>query len=635
MTDKNSQKTPLVVELNDKLENLVEFLVPIRTFLVFLSSVLTIALSMLLAFYFRFDFSFPAKEISSLEKVLVAAVIIKLIVFLIFRLYEGMWRFVSISDLLKILYANLLASGLLTLCVLVLHKSYFHGFARTVLVIDFLLCFLLMSGKRVAVRVVRESAAKASGERNIRTAIVGNAENINSLIQAFVNVQDKRKIVGVLCGDEGIGRSIRGIPVFGHPDSAAKCAAKHKVSELLLLPPYSAPANIKRLMDELEERQVKCELRMLPDYSEIASGKINVSYIKEVEIEDLLGRKPVKLDRTDVAAFVKGKNVMVTGAGGSIGSELCSQLASYKPEKLLLFELSEFNLYTISMKLTEAFPELKIINIIGDVRCPSDLERAIKNHNINVIYHAAAYKHVPLMEENPSMAFLTNVCGTANLAETAEKYGVGRLVFISTDKAVRPTSFMGSTKRIAERCLLERKESGTEFVVVRFGNVLGSSGSVIPRFKEQIRKGGPVTVTSENMVRFFMSIPEAVDLVLQAGAIGRDRDIMVLEMGEPVRIYDMAKKIIELSGFIPGKDIEIKLTGLRPGEKEYEELLTDEEKVDRTPYDRIYVARKETDNLPPSVNLELVRTTAQSCDYAGLEKLVREYIPENKFHERA
>jgi FlaA1/EpsC-like NDP-sugar epimerase len=384
-------------------------------------------------------------------------------------------------------------------------------------------------------------------------------------------------------------------------------------------------------MNDLEVRNKTCSLRMIPVYSEIAEGNISVSHIKEVEIEDLLGRQPVKLDRTDVAEFVRGKNIMVTGAGGSIGSELCNQIAAYQPELLLLFEFCEYNLYEITRVLKKKYPDLKIISFVGDVRSSENIERAL-SHNIEVVYHAAAFKHVPLMEQNPTMALDTNVLGSSRIATCCEQAGVKRVILVSTDKAVCPTSIMGASKRIAERVILERPQSSTEFVVVRFGNVLGSSGSVIPLFKQQIKDGGPVTLTSENMVRYFMSIPEAVDLLLQAGAIGNDRDIMVLEMGEQVRIYDMAKKLIELSGLIPGRDIEIKITGIRPGEKEYEELLTDKEKVDRTPYDRIFVARKDNSASPPGIDLEKISQVVKTCETVELRELIFQYIPEHKFN---
>jgi FlaA1/EpsC-like NDP-sugar epimerase len=634
MPENNDTKTSLMVELNDKLEKLVDCLIPVRTLLVVISSIFTVILSFVLAFYFRHDFSFHTQEAAFLPRILLLAVVVKLAVFLVFKLYGGMWRYVSIIDLLKMLCANTLASGVLLLLVYFFRNKYFPGFSLNVLVIDYLLCFLIMSGKRVIVRIIRESAAKASGVQSIRTIIVGEAGKVNALIQAFSAAPSSRKLIGVLCDEIKTGQTIRGVPVFGKPLSAAKCAKKHRASEILLLPPYSTPKNIREIMDGLEEREAACNLRMIPAYSDIADGNINVSHIREVEIEDLLGRKPVKLDRTEVAQFVKGKNIMVTGAGGSIGSELCNQIVSYGPEKLVLFELSEYNLYEINRKLKAQHPDAKLVNFIGDVRSEEDVAKALSENNIDVVYHAAAYKHVPLMEENPSMAFKTNVLGTACLAENCEKYKVKRIVMISSDKAVRPTSVMGASKRLAERVILERASHETEFVVVRFGNVLDSSGSVIPLFKQQIKAGGPVTVTSEKMIRYFMSIPEAVDLVLQAGTIGNDRDIMVLEMGEQVRIYDMAKKLIELSGFIPGRDIEIKIIGMRPGEKEYEELLTDEEKVDRTPFDRIFVLRKE-DTKVPSVDLDRIRELVKANDPVKLKDLFHEWIPENKFAEAA
>ena len=628
MPEKNDMSPSLMLDLNDKLENLIEFLIPVRTLLVFVSTLFTVILSFLLAFYFRHDFSFHSKEAQFIPRVLLVVVVIKMTVFLFFKLYEGMWRYVSISDMLKILVANVIASFFIISGLYYWRIGFCPGFSLNVLVVDFLLCFLAMSGKRIITRIIRESASKASGQQDIRTILVGTNDGLNHLIQTFSANPSKRRIIGVLSDEMKIGHSLRGVSVIGKTSSAAKCAKKHNASEILLLPPFSMPANIKAIMEDLEKREKNCELRMVPSYMDIANGDINVSHIKEVEIEDLLGRKPVRLDRTDVAEFVKGKNIMVTGAGGSIGSELCHQLASYAPDRLVLFELSEYNLYAITDRLRNSHPDVEVVSIIGDVRTQSDIENALLKNKITTVFHAAAYKHVPLMEANPGMALKTNVAGTANLAEVAEKCKIDRMVIISTDKAVNPTSIMGGTKRIAERIVLERPKKKTEFVVVRFGNVLGSSGSVIPRFKQQLKDGGPLTVTSKDVVRYFMSIPEAVDLLLQAGTIGHDRDIMVLEMGEQIRIYDMARKLIELSGMNPDRDIEIKITGMRPGEKEYEELLTDEEKVDRTPYDRIYVAKKQKTEAPP-VSLEKLLKTDD--DHAAIRKAFAELIPENMF----
>lgn len=634
MSGKNVSKenTSLIIELNRYLAKAVDMFIPIRSLLVFASSLVTVTLSFLLAFYFRFDFSFTAEETSYIPIILLLVIVVKMITFFFFRLHEGMWRYVSIADILNIFLSNLIASSVLILFLYFFRGRIAPGFSLNVFVIDFLICFFAMSGKRMLARVIRESAERVSGGSEIRSIILGDTAAANSLIQALNSSQSNRDIIGILSDEIKIGHSLRGVMVLGKTHSAAKVAKKHNASEILILPPFSTPSSFKTILEDLEERGKKCDLRILPSYSDIADGKINVSNIKEVEIEDLLGRKPVKLDRTDVAKFTKDKKIMVTGAGGSIGSELCHQLASYSPAKLVLFEMSEFNLYTITGNLKKHHPDIDIVSIIGDVRKPEDLEKAITSAGVDTIFHTAAYKHVPLMELNPEMAIRTNVMGTANLAEIAEKCEIRRVVIISTDKAVNPTSVMGASKRIAERVVLERPKKKTEFVVVRFGNVLGSSGSVIPRFREQLKDGGPLTVTSKNVIRYFMSIPEAVDLLLQAAAIGADRDIMVLEMGEQIRIYEMARKLIELSGLIPDEDIKIEIVGLRPGEKEYEEILTDEEMVDKTSHERIYVAKKREKKLPP-VNLDVLR------DFRGdaekLRGILTDFIPENKFDEAA
>ncbi|OGV38832.1 MAG: hypothetical protein A2X48_18490 [Lentisphaerae bacterium GWF2_49_21] len=599
-----------------------------------MTSAFTIALSFLLAFYLRFEFQFPVNEIAYLDTALPLVVVVKLLVFYFFGVYSGMWRYVSIYDLTQILLANIVSSLLLFVIIIFSREHYLQGFSRSVLILDFMICFFAVSGKRVLSRIIREAAAKGMKREFIRTLILGSSGSANNIIQTFSTGWGNRDIIGIIDNDMNPGISIRGVPVLGEIEETGRFAKKYNISEILLLPPYSSPSFIREIMDQLEKEDSNCVLRMVPTYADIASGKINVSHLKNVEIEDLLGRKPVNLDRTDVAKFINGKRIMVTGAGGSIGSELCRQITAYKPECLVLFELSEFNLYDISRKLRNAHPELKIVSIIGDVRSKDNVSKAMSENKVEIVYHAAAYKHVPLMEENPTMAFETNVLGSSIVIETCEKYNVKRLVLISTDKAICPTSVMGSTKRLAERLCLERQKNSTEFTVVRFGNVLDSSGSVIPLFKQQIKEGGPVTVTSKNVVRYFMSIPEAVDLVLQAGTIGNDRDIMVLEMGEPVKIYDMARKLIELSGLVPDKDIEIKITGLRPGEKEYEELLTDEEKVQRTPFDRIYVARKQELPLQP-VDLDLIRKLVGDNNVPALKELLAKYIPENKFNEAA
>lgn len=620
----------LISQLNKILEKFVSAFFPVKSIFAFATTAMTVALSLMLAFYLRFEFSFPVKEIVSLERAIPIFIFVKLLLFLFFRLYNGLWRYVSIYDMIQIFFANVLASLILYVVVVVWQTSYFAGFSRSVIALDFIICFLAMCGKRVLVRIIRESASVERGGGTIKTLLAGSPSPVNSLIHSFSAYRGRREFCGIVSDEIKINSQIRGVKVLGNFDSIADFAEKFNAQEILLLPPYSSPASIKKVLDKLEEKRLKCKLRMLPSFTDIASGVIDVSNIRNVEIEDLLGRKPVKLDNTEVANFIQGKNIFVTGAGGSIGSELCRQIAAYKPSSLIAFDISEFNIYEISRKIKNAFPELNFKAIIGDIRSQKHLDNALCLANVDIIYHAAAYKHVPIMEENPLCAFETNLFGSANVFEAAEKYNIKRVVIISTDKAICPTSIMGATKRLSERIALDRQFKNTEFVVVRFGNVLDSSGSVIPLFKEQIKNGGPLTVTSENVTRYFMSIPEAVDLVLQAGAIGKNGEIMVLDMGEPVRIYDLAKKIIELSGFTPGKDIEIKIIGMRPGEKEYEELLTDEEKVHRTPYDRIFVAKKSSAKIE-AVSLAKIAKALEQNDINSLRDLLRIYIPENKF----
>ncbi len=625
-TAKKTGKT--IALLNESLEYLVRHFFPAKTFIVFVTTTFTIILSMLLSFYLRFEFRFPAEEISSLERVLPVAVVLKLFVFSLFRIYSGLWRYVSIHDLIKIFFANLAASIALFVLVNTWHETYFEGFSRSVLVLDFLICFLGVSGKRVLARIIRESASNKEGS-GLRTLLLGSSAAANSLIHAISATSGSRKIVGILSDELKPGTTIRGVRALGGISETGKAAAEKNVSEILLLPPYSTPKVIQDIVARLEEVSCTCELRMIPVYSDIADGNIDFSAIKRVEIEDLLGRKPVKLDNERIRGFVRDKSVMVTGAGGSIGSELCRQIASYNPSKLVLFELSEFNLYEIERKLKDLFPHLEMLPAIGDVRSEKILIETMQNAATEIVFHAAAYKHVPLMEANPAACIETNVFGTYSVLEACKKAGVGRMVMISTDKAVRPTSIMGASKRIAERIVLESQHDGVERVVVRFGNVLGSSGSVIPLFKQQLAEGKPLTVTSRDVVRYFMSIPEAVDLVLQAGAIGRDGDIMLLEMGEPVRIYDMARQLIELSGLVPEKDVEIKIIGLRPGEKEYEELLTSGEEAEKTSLDRIFVARKGKATAAP-VNIHALMESVRK-DPRSIKSILSSFIPENKF----
>jgi FlaA1/EpsC-like NDP-sugar epimerase len=391
-------------------------------------------------------------------------------------------------------------------------------------------------------------------------------------------------------------------------------AAKNATA-VLILPPFTKPNRIQGVMDAVAKEKVSCEFRVIPSYDDITAGRVDVNQIRRVEIEDLLERPPYELDLERMRSFVEGKKILVTGAGGSIGSEICRQLMGLGPRALVLFEQSEYHLFQIERELAEKHGGKRMIAFAGDVLREEAVRSAVQTaEGVDVIYHAAAYKHVNLMERNAVACFQNNVIGTEQVARLAEELGVGDFVLISSDKAVRPSSLMGASKRLAERLLMERPTNGTRFKAVRFGNVLGSSGSVVPIFREQIARGGPVTVTSPEVTRYFMTIPEAVELVLAAGAIGEDRRICVLEMGEPVKIDTLARRMIELSGFSPGEEIAIEYVGLRPGEKEYEELLTDDEGVERTDHDRIWVVKKNDDVMADRVDLERMMELVEEGD---------------------
>ncbi|MCH2209163.1 MAG: SDR family NAD(P)-dependent oxidoreductase [Lentisphaerales bacterium] len=450
---------------------------------------------------------------------------------------------------------------------------------------------------------------------------------------------------GLFCGivsheEEFTKRELHGVQVHNDPlEEIGHLVKKKEITDIHILSPYNKPVGTNTIIDSCAKAGVSPNFHTIPSLKDMAQGDISASVIRDVEVTDLLGRVETDLPREKISDFVNSKKILITGAGGSIGSELSRQILGYNPDVLVLFEFSEVALYMIEKELHEIIKssELKtrLVAFAGDIRHKEEVKQAIQLVNgIDVIYHAAAYKHVPLMEENVPSAFRNNVLGTARLAEVAEACGVKKFVMISSDKAVRPSNVMGATKRIAERVLQERLQTSTEFVAVRFGNVLGSSGSVIPLFKKQIREGKALTVTTKNMQRFFMTIPEAVDLVLMAGTVAKSSQIMVLEMGEPVKIYDLAVRLIELSGLAPHKDVNIEFCGLRPGEKEYEEILTEDENIIKTELDRIWLMQKDEDKQKGKpVNLELIEAMVMEHDELGLRKLIFDYVPENTFRK--
>jgi len=607
----------------------------LRRLLIVTWHILGIYLTYVAAYQLRFDGRVPVDYRVVCWSTLPMLLVISLLVFALFDLYSGMWSYFSVDDLMRMIGALITATLIFSTTALLFTRMAGVGFPRSVIVVQFLLMGAWMTGGRFATRYMRERliGAELEPDGGQRLLIVGKVSDVDLVLRSTRFSGIGRPVAIITDQQTDRGLTLHGVRIAGTIEQIGAIAKSKRPSCIIILPPFNRPREIDRIVSQCSEHGVACTFRTLPSLSDLASGHITASSLREVDIEDLLGRGTVRLDRTEVRQFIKGKRVMVTGAGGSIGSELCRQLAAYEPAVLVLFEISEYGLYAIQQDLSEKYPNLAQLAIAGDIRHPEEVTAAIAAAGgIDVIFHAAAYKHVPLMETNVAAAFRTNVLGTARLAQVAVQHNVDKFVLISSDKAVRPSSIMGATKRIAERVINELPSGTTTFVSVRFGNVLGSSGSVIPLFKKQIAAGGPVTVTTPTVRRFFMTIPEAVDLVLLAGTVGRHREIMVLEMGQSIRIVDLARRLIELSGLIPDKDIPIRFIGLRPGEKEYEEVMTDDENVVRTAHDRIWVMKKTTpETLPPPIDLAVVEKYVQANDTGALRRLAAELVPENRF----
>ena len=609
-------------------DKIILFIYGYRRMLVPMLNIGIILVSLLLSLAIRFEFSIPPIYIHNFLKIATIFVLVKMSFNHIFKLNHGLWRYISIVDVEDIFKANLFSTAIIMIIFYNWRSYICENFPLSVIIVDFLICFLAVLFVRGGVRIIREINDDIGDNPLIKTVVIGKLEDVDSFLHGTQKNKTGRKIVAVFCPEKNLGATIRGIKIRDDLSRIAHYAKEKKIEEIILIPPYSRKRFLNLLLKQFEKINYTCAMKIVSGIGHAAKREIDSSDIRKINIEDLLGRPPVRFNHSEVSALVSNKRIMVTGGGGSIGSELCFQLCKYRPEKLVIFEFCEYNLYEIERNLKQQFPGQQIEAVLGDIRCRKSLDKTIKEHSIEVIYHVAAYKHVPLLEKNIFMAVNTNIIGTSNIGDCAEKGGVKRVIIISTDKAVRPTSIMGATKRIAEKIILERKKKGTDFVVVRFGNVLGSRGSVIPLFEKQIEAGGPVTVTSKEMIRYFMSIPEASELVLQAGTIGSDRDIMILEMGEQVNIYEMAKRLIKLSGFVPHRDIKIEFTGIRPGEKEYEELLTTDELVDRTSFDRICVARKNKVD-GPKADIEEILEVLESGESDKFRDLCKKYIPEN------
>ncbi len=565
-----------------------------RIILLVLMDMLIITAAGPLAIYVRYNLFFEPQAIEFIENIfqyLPVNLILTVIVFAAFRLYQGIWKYASASDLVNIIVACLVSAVTQTVGMTLMGLR----FPRSYPFMYFAVLTAGISMFRFTYRILAYFRQKQQGlikEGKTNTMIVGAGEAGNTLLKELQNSKFVEQNVCCLVDDDPgkIGKYLRGVLVAGNRKDICRLAEEYHIDEIMIAIPSASHAEIQELLDICS--QTSCKLKVLPGIYQLVNGEVSVSKLRNVEIEDLLGREPIDTQVESIMGYVSGKVVLVTGGGGSIGSELCRQIARHEPKQLVIFDIYENNAYDIQQELKRDYPELNLVVLIGSVRNTHRINGVFEKYHPQIVYHAAAHKHVPLMEDSPNEAIKNNVMGTYKTAQAADKYGVSRFVLISTDKAVNPTNIMGASKRLCEMVIqMMNNRSKTEFVAVRFGNVLGSNGSVIPLFKKQIEEGGPVTVTHPDIIRYFMTIPEAVSLVLQAGAKAKGGEIFVLDMGKPVKILDLALNLIRLSGLKPYEDIDIVFTGLRPGEKLYEELLMDEEGLQSTDNKLIHIGK--------------------------------------------
>ena len=563
-----------------------------KRFLLGIVDVGCIIFSCFSALFLQFDGNLPSMYLEKIFVLIIPIVIVDLLIFVIFKLYQSLWQFASITELKNIIIACLIAS----LSNLLLSLIFNQYITTSFYFIYFLILIITVGGNRFCYRIIRLYTNKYSNQITKpvkdRVLIVGAGVAGEKVLREINNSNHIYKEVVCFIDDEPSKwkRQIHGVDIYGGRNKIIEAVEKYGVSEILVAMPSISKKELANILNICKE--TRCQIKRLPGIYQFINDDIHISDFKDVEVQDLLGREPIKVNLDDIMGYVTGKVVMVTGGGGSIGSELCRQIAANKPETLIIVDIYENNAYDIQLELRRKYPDLHLETMIASVRNSVKVDKLFETYHPDIVYHAAAHKHVPLMEDSPNEAVKNNVFGTLNVVKAADKYKTKRFILISTDKAVNPTNIMGATKRLCEMIVQTyNKKSKTEYVAVRFGNVLGSNGSVIPLFKKQIKEGGPVTVTHPDIIRYFMTIPEAVSLVLQAGAYAKGGEIFVLDMGEPVKIADMARNLIKLSGYEPDVDIDIVYTGLRPGEKLYEELLMEEEGLQDTPNHMIHIGK--------------------------------------------
>ncbi len=593
--------------------------------------IIAILLSIFLSFYLRFDANLlkspdMAKYLQEISPLIFTIVLIKIIILYILRMYSSLWKYASVEEAMQIVISSALATSAFMGYMLIMRADL----PRSIYIITFALDTFLFAIARLSYRTLRVfKERKNYGVAEVKNVIiVGAGQAGAAVIKELKNHSElKSRAVALIDDDESkIGQTLNGVPVVGSRYSIREFTKRYNAQQIIIAIPSTDKLTIKEIVAEAS--QTDAELKIVPGIYELIDGKIDVTKLRNVEITDLLGRKEVELDNDVMQKYVDNKTIMVTGGAGSIGSELCRQIAKYSPKELIILDNYENNTYLLELELRKKYPELKISAIIANIRERERIFNIIKKYKPAIIFHAAAHKHVPLMETAPSEAIKNNVFGTKNIMDAAEKYKVNKFVMISTDKAVNPTNVMGASKRIAEMLIQSRPEdSHTKYVAVRFGNVLGSNGSVIPIFKRQIAEGGPVTVTHPKIERYFMTIPEACKLVIQASTFAKNNEIFVLDMGEPVKIITLAENLIRLSGLKPYEDIEIIFSGLRPGEKMYEELILNQDKSIKTENEKIFIEKPDDFSVKYIDELLAELKTACNENSASVKAVLKKHIP--------
>ena len=608
-----------------------------------LSDALIFVFAIVLAYLFRFELSFGYVYIKQIQNLIIWIVPLKLIIFFSFGLYRGMWRYTSISDFWLLAKACLLST--LLILAIILYVSRFEGYSRVIFIADGFFTFLLTGGMRIIIRsyyaayvspkIIQSPLSKMILKKVLIIGAGAAGEKI--LREIFENYQLHYKVVGFIDDDpKKQGRSIHGIRVLGNVEKIVKILEKKDVQEILIAIPSASGDQIRNIVEAC--RNCNVSYKILPGIGELIDGRVSIKVLRDINYEDLLGRPPVHLNIKDIRNYLDDKTVLITGCGGSIGSELCRQVIKFQPHSLILLDASEINLFNIQMEMQNEQYYRKSEAVLGHVQDKKLMEDVFKKFKPQVVFHAAAYKHVPMMEKNPWGAVFNNISGSRVAMETSLKHHVERFVLVSTDKAVRPTNVMGASKRVTELIMQSLQGNGTRFMAVRFGNVVGSSGSVIPVFRRQIELGGPVTVTHPDVNRYFMTIPEASQMILQAGTMGEGGEVFILRMGTPVKIADMARDLIRLSGKEPDVDIKIIFTGLRDGEKLYEELIAVGEDILPTGHEKIMVLRsnhqpgegkilQESREMLEKKIDELMKAALRH-DSCAIKKILKEIVPE-------